>query len=89
MSGRPVLLLDPMLATGGSAVEAVKVLVDKGARLVASRHAGKHDAQPRTQVGHRARQRQLPDAVKQANSFQMFSKLVEGFDEKEVTWPCG
>ena len=27
---RPVLLLDPMLATGGSAVMACKVLVEKG-----------------------------------------------------------
>jgi len=27
---RPVLLLDPMLATGGSAIEAIKVMVERG-----------------------------------------------------------
>ena len=32
LRGRPILLLDPMLATGGSAVAAVRVLVEKGAR---------------------------------------------------------
>ncbi|MGB1603199.1 MAG: uracil phosphoribosyltransferase, partial [Promethearchaeia archaeon] len=30
IAGRPVLLCDPMLATGGSAVTAIQVLVDKG-----------------------------------------------------------
>jgi len=32
MADRPVLLLDPMLATGGSAVTAVKVLVERGVK---------------------------------------------------------
>mmetsp|Transcript_25474 Transcript_25474/g.51761 ORF Transcript_25474/g.51761 Transcript_25474/m.51761 type:complete len:218 (+) Transcript_25474:27-680(+) len=32
LSGRPVLLLDPMLATGGSCIEAVRVLIERGAR---------------------------------------------------------
>ena len=31
MAGRSVLLVDPMLATGGSCVAAIKVLVDAGA----------------------------------------------------------
>lgn len=31
MASRPVLLLDPMLATGGSCVAAIKVLVEAGA----------------------------------------------------------
>ena len=30
LAGRPVLLLDPMLATGGSCIAAIKVLVEKG-----------------------------------------------------------
>merc|ERR1719424_2267940 len=32
LQGRPILLLDPMLATGGSAVAAVRVLLDAGSR---------------------------------------------------------
>ena len=32
LADRPVLLLDPMLATGGSAVTAVNVLLEKGAK---------------------------------------------------------
>ena len=32
LDGRPLLLLDPMLATGGSAVAAVRLLLEKGAR---------------------------------------------------------
>ena len=32
LSDRPVLLLDPMLATGGSALHALRLLADRGAR---------------------------------------------------------
>ena len=32
LDGRPLLLLDPMLATGGSAVAAVRLLLEKGTR---------------------------------------------------------
>ncbi len=32
VASRPILLLDPMLATGGSAVTAVKVLVERGCK---------------------------------------------------------
>lgn len=31
LAGRPVLLLDPMLATGGSLIHALRLLVDRGA----------------------------------------------------------
>lgn len=31
LEGKNVILLDPMLATGGSALEAIKVLIEKGA----------------------------------------------------------
>jgi uracil phosphoribosyltransferase len=34
LSGRPVLLLDPMLATGGSALHALRLLAGRGARGV-------------------------------------------------------
>lgn len=32
VAGRPVLLLDPMLATGGSAIMAIRVLVERGCK---------------------------------------------------------
>ncbi|EIV94027.1 uracil phosphoribosyltransferase [Frankia sp. QA3] len=32
LTGRPVLLLDPMLATGGSALHCLRLLLDRGAR---------------------------------------------------------
>ncbi|WP_462186667.1 MULTISPECIES: uracil phosphoribosyltransferase [unclassified Frankia] len=34
LAGRPVLLLDPMLATGGSALHCLRLLADRGARGV-------------------------------------------------------